>query len=379
MAGREVPPFAPLHIVSDSRYVINGLTKHLRKWEERGWIGIANAKMFQEAAATLRARSALTTIRWVKGHEGTEGNEAADKLAAEGADKPAPIQPGWLPAPRKFLHQGASLAKMTQKLAYKGIREARGKTERRRTETNLAEIQSEVKRVTKLARSAAQIWIMLRRDPIQRKVRDFLWKAIHGAQRVGAFWKHVPGYERRAMCEMCGKEESMEHILTKCEAVGQKQLWSRARAVLEVKGITLPEMTMGLALGGHTVAKVGLGGREVAGVSRLAKIVITETTYLIWVLRCERVIGREDLHEKEHTVREVVARWENVVSRRFKIDKDLTKERVAGPRVLKGNLFKETWGWEGADEEWPARDWSRWPGVLVGRPDPDRNDNARER
>ncbi|KAI0645435.1 RnaseH-domain-containing protein [Trametes meyenii] len=378
MAGREAPPFAPLHIVSDSRYAINGLTKHLRKWEERGWIGVANAKMFQEAAATLRARSALTTMRWVKGHEGVEGNEAADKLAAEGTDKPAPVQPDRLLAPRKFLHQGAALAKMMQKLAYRGIREVGNKIERRKTETNLERIRSEVKQATKLTRSVAQVWVMLRKDPIQRKVRDYLWKAIHGAQRVGAFWKHIPGYEQRAVCEKCGVEESMEHILTECEAVGQKQLWRRARAVLETKGLVLPEMTLGLVLGGHMIAKLGPEGREVAGVSRLAKIVMTETAYLVWTLRCERVIGREGRGEKEHTTREVEARWESVMNRRFRMDKDLTKKRVAGPGALKEKLVKETWEWRGISDEEPGRSWSRWPGVLVGMPNPSRNDDEPE-
>ncbi|KAF7799521.1 hypothetical protein EIP86_010758, partial [Pleurotus ostreatoroseus] len=37
-AARNSPPFAPLHIVSDSQYVIDGLTRRLPIWEAHGWI-----------------------------------------------------------------------------------------------------------------------------------------------------------------------------------------------------------------------------------------------------------------------------------------------------------------------------------------------------
>src|ERR1700748_1116831 len=41
-AIQNTPPFAPLHIISNSKYVVKGLTVHLPRWEQSGWIGIAN-------------------------------------------------------------------------------------------------------------------------------------------------------------------------------------------------------------------------------------------------------------------------------------------------------------------------------------------------
>ncbi|KAN0107309.1 hypothetical protein V8E52_010245, partial [Russula decolorans] len=50
VALQNTPRFYPLEIVSDSKYVIDGLTSHLREWEDRGWIGIQNATLFKKAA-----------------------------------------------------------------------------------------------------------------------------------------------------------------------------------------------------------------------------------------------------------------------------------------------------------------------------------------
>ena len=65
-----VPPYQPIKILTDSKYVIEGLTTHLESWENDGWIGIKNASLFRKAAHLMRYRSARTTMKWVKGHNG---------------------------------------------------------------------------------------------------------------------------------------------------------------------------------------------------------------------------------------------------------------------------------------------------------------------
>jgi ribonuclease HI len=87
VAVEATPTFQPLEILTDSKYVINGLTTHLGTWEDRGWIGIKNAPLFKKAAHLLRKRTAPTSFRWVKGHDGIEGNEESDCLAKEGTVK----------------------------------------------------------------------------------------------------------------------------------------------------------------------------------------------------------------------------------------------------------------------------------------------------
>jgi ribonuclease HI len=73
---------------TDSRYVMDGLTKWTKGWQKNGWRTAAkqpvkNADLWQE----LLAASASHRIDWVwvKGHAGHLENERADKLASDAA------------------------------------------------------------------------------------------------------------------------------------------------------------------------------------------------------------------------------------------------------------------------------------------------------
>ena len=134
--ARTTPKETPLMIKSDSEYAIEGLTKNLTHWENKGWIGISNSALFKATAAWLRSRSSTTSFQWIKGHNGETGNEGADRLAAEGALLP-PVENLNLNAPENFVHTGAKLETMTQASLYKGIMEQKKSQERMETIVNL--------------------------------------------------------------------------------------------------------------------------------------------------------------------------------------------------------------------------------------------------
>ena len=73
---------------TDSRYVMDGLTKWLKGWQRKGWKTadrkpVKNADLWQ----ALIAAAAPHRIEWiwVKGHAGHPDNERADKLASDAA------------------------------------------------------------------------------------------------------------------------------------------------------------------------------------------------------------------------------------------------------------------------------------------------------
>jgi ribonuclease HI len=75
---------------TDSKYVLDGLTQWLPNWKSRGWKTSAkkpvkNKDLWQ--ALDEAANKHDITWKWVKGHAGDPGNEAADDLANRGIDE----------------------------------------------------------------------------------------------------------------------------------------------------------------------------------------------------------------------------------------------------------------------------------------------------
>jgi ribonuclease HI len=73
---------------TDSRYVMDGLTKWIHGWRKNGW-KTADKKPVKNAELWQRLLDATAPHRiewlWVKGHAGHPDNERADKLASDAA------------------------------------------------------------------------------------------------------------------------------------------------------------------------------------------------------------------------------------------------------------------------------------------------------
>ena len=74
---------------TDSRYVMDGITKWISAWKSRGW-KTADRKPVKNEDLWRRLDEARARHQvkwhWVKGHAGHELNERADTLANEGID-----------------------------------------------------------------------------------------------------------------------------------------------------------------------------------------------------------------------------------------------------------------------------------------------------
>jgi len=149
--------YQPLKIATDSKYVIEGLTSNLKRWEDNRWINIRNTPLFKKAAHLLRLRTVKTTFQWIKGHNGTVGNEESDCLAKLGANKQDPDELD-LEIPPEFNIQGAKLATLTQAMAYKGILERKKPEPRNVTNNNLRLTQNAICQQTNEEETEAAIW-----------------------------------------------------------------------------------------------------------------------------------------------------------------------------------------------------------------------------
>ena len=79
-----MPIGAAVELVSDSQYVLKGLTEWRAGWERKGWRNskgepVANLALWKQLFAAADVRR--VSVRWVRGHNGDRCNEKADALA----------------------------------------------------------------------------------------------------------------------------------------------------------------------------------------------------------------------------------------------------------------------------------------------------------
>ena len=89
MALRALIEPCEVTLFTDSRYLIDGMTKWIHGWKKKGWVNaskkpVRNADLWHD----LIEAAAGHTIhwQWVKGHSGHPENERVDRLASDAAD-----------------------------------------------------------------------------------------------------------------------------------------------------------------------------------------------------------------------------------------------------------------------------------------------------
>ena len=97
------PTNEELHVLADSQYVINSVTKWMSGWKKRGWrksdkSPVLNADLMQAIDKAITGRK--VSFEWVRGHSGHPLNEAADdkaRAAATAYQRHVSVEsgPGW--------------------------------------------------------------------------------------------------------------------------------------------------------------------------------------------------------------------------------------------------------------------------------------------
>jgi ribonuclease HI len=77
-----------VQLYTDSKYVIDGITKWVFGWQKNGWVNaakkpVANAELWR--ALIDETRRHKVSWHWVRGHDGHPENERADRLASDAA------------------------------------------------------------------------------------------------------------------------------------------------------------------------------------------------------------------------------------------------------------------------------------------------------
>ena len=77
-------------LYTDSKYLLDGITKWIHGWQRNGWLTAAkkpvkNDDLWRRLTAAMSRHE--VTWQWVKGHAGDPGNERADELARRGIEE----------------------------------------------------------------------------------------------------------------------------------------------------------------------------------------------------------------------------------------------------------------------------------------------------
>lgn len=82
-----------VRLISDSEYVLKGLTEWMAGWKQRGWRKsnkkpVLNADLWQRLDELMQAHT--LEVQWVRGHTGHVENERCDELASAEAEARKP-------------------------------------------------------------------------------------------------------------------------------------------------------------------------------------------------------------------------------------------------------------------------------------------------
>ncbi|KAJ7062438.1 hypothetical protein B0H15DRAFT_807887 [Mycena belliarum] len=364
LACRAAPRDKPLTLVSTSSALPTAMNTHLLKWENSGWIGVPNPDPPRALAAALRARTAPTTFTKATGTTASSGCAAAASLARDALLSAVAPDPAMFTPPQSAM-KGAKLSAMTQALAYRAIRDSKPVPTRKATVANVSLVRDFMRIHCGNAPRDESIWLSVRHRDFSRQIRNFLWKSVHGAHRVGRYWSHIPGYEARAVCQHCDVEESLQHIFLECTRTGREVVWKLASDLWKLKtGSCLPAPSMGSILScGMTEMEPEIKSKP-SGLNRLYRILVSESVYLIWLLRNESVITNEGAAPSAN---EVHNRWVFALNDRLEVDKSLACSKAKSDRSRTAPaLVRSTWQRTLLNENKLPPDWLSSSGVLVG-------------
>ncbi|KAJ7732743.1 ribonuclease H-like protein [Mycena maculata] len=327
---QRTPQNTVLNFIVRSKALVHKLTVGLHQLESNGWIGEIDKTLLKTITAALRLQASRCTFRVTQDSNDAAGLEAAYDLAKkamrndpdEYITDPDDL---YTDVPARYQLQGATF--------YAAIRATRKCPERKKTLIMLDKVRYSIESQCGKIPTDEDIWKSIRHKDIDRRIRNFLWKAIHQTFKCGDYWRNIPNYEQWAECP----------------------LW-------EMKHPKMPNLSMGLVLGCALTEFKNSRGKLSNEANRLFRIIISKSAFLIWKIRCERLMSRNSPHSET----EIHNRWVATINKRLKIDRLLTDISRYGSHALHVNTVLKTWDGVLMDNKTLPDNWIWQSEVLVG-------------
>ncbi|KAK0477372.1 hypothetical protein IW261DRAFT_1551970 [Armillaria novae-zelandiae] len=307
------------------------------RWENNGYFLVTNSLVMR-----FRARSAPTLLRWVKGHSGDPGNKGANELAGNMSR-------------RDTLDL---LSTLSQGAAYTIIKKIKMQTEAYQNKMDRQDTNTNVELAIAAASERCQSDVLAE----ALSARFFLWMLLHDGYNVRHHWKHIQGCEAKGMCQVCNVEESMDHILTTCQATGQGKVWALARELWRQKTKSELIIMKGIIMSCGVQPPESHRSTAKNATERFRCILISESAHLIWKIRNDCIIN----DRAQYTSKEIVQRWSSTMNRRMKLDCILLDGKRFKKKATKLPLVLNMWKGTLLNKESLLENWMKGNRVLVG-------------
>lgn len=211
-----------LHVLADSQYVINSVTKWMSGWKKRGWrksdkSPVLNADLMQAIDKAITGRK--VSFEWVRGHSGHPLNEAADdkaRAAATAYQRHVSVEsgPGWTRGENKGTTTTAPGSAQGSKSASKAASQPNKKEHAKTSASASGEVKtmSSQQKIANAQQSIAALYQQIAQT--QREIASEQQKIVAAQQSIAVIQKNLTAAQQSVVAIHKKATDAQQSIVT---------------------------------------------------------------------------------------------------------------------------------------------------------------------
>ena len=211
-----------LHVLADSQYVINSVTKWMSGWKKRGWrksdkSPVLNADLMQAIDKAITGRK--VSFEWVRGHSGHPLNEAADdkaRAAARAYQHHSSVEsgPGWTRGENKGTTTTAPGSAQGSKSASKAASQPNKKEHAKTSASASGEVKtmSSQQKIANAQQSIAALQQQIAQT--QREIASEQQKIVAAQQSIAVIQKNLTAAQQSVVAIHKKATDAQQSIVT---------------------------------------------------------------------------------------------------------------------------------------------------------------------
>lgn len=216
------PTNEELHVLADSQYVINSVTKWMSGWKKRGWrksdkSPVLNADLMQAIDEAITGRK--VSFEWVRGHSGHPLNEAADdkaRAAATAYQRHSSVEsgPGWTRGENKGTTTTAPGSAQGSKSASKAASQPNKKEHAKTSASASGEVKtmSSQQKIANAQQSIAALYQQIAQT--QREIASEQQKIVAAQQSIAVIQKNLTAAQQSVVAIHKKATDAQQSIVT---------------------------------------------------------------------------------------------------------------------------------------------------------------------